>query len=118
MAAESVDEVLGAIADEHRPIVDALRVLIKKHAPSLGESIKWGNFTYHSLEKTSVNAAAIVVHKKHVNFQLWSGAHFDDPAGVLEGTGKDMRHVKLASKDDVSADVLAPLIEQAADSIA
>ena len=31
----------------------------------------------------------------HVNVGFFLGAHLDDAAGLLEGTGKNMRHVKL-----------------------
>jgi hypothetical protein len=33
--------------------------------------------------------------KKHVNVGFFHGAALADPAGLLEGTGKRMRHVKL-----------------------
>ena len=39
--------------------------------------------------------AYVDVFKSHTNVGFFYGAHLDDPAGVLEGTGKNMRHVKL-----------------------
>jgi hypothetical protein len=33
--------------------------------------------------------------RAHVNVGFFYGAALDDPAGLLEGTGKRMRHVKL-----------------------
>src|ERR1700744_4257280 len=33
----------------------------------------------------------------HVNFGFFQGASLDDPAGLLAGTGKRMRHVKVRS---------------------
>ncbi len=33
--------------------------------------------------------------KAHVNVGFFHGAELDDPAGLLEGSGKRMRHVKL-----------------------
>ena len=35
------------------------------------------------------------VFTAHVNVGFFRGATLDDPAGLLEGTGKRMRHVKL-----------------------
>jgi len=51
------------------------------------------------------------VFKAHVNVGFFHGAELDDPAGILEGTGKFMRHVKLrpGEADDMSA--LLALIE-------
>jgi hypothetical protein len=39
--------------------------------------------------------AYVDVFKSHTNIGFFYGAHLDDPAEVLEGTGKNMRHVKL-----------------------
>src|SRR5215471_13075016 len=33
--------------------------------------------------------------RAHVNVGFFKGAYLPDPAGLLEGTGKHMRHVKL-----------------------
>lgn len=40
--------------------------------------------------------AYVDVFKAHVNVGFFRGAELADPEGLLEGTGKTMRHVKLA----------------------
>lgn len=49
----------------------------------------------------------------HVNVGFFHGAELADPHGLLEGTGKFMRHVKLRPDSDVNAEALAKLIETA-----
>jgi hypothetical protein len=49
----------------------------------------------------------------HVNVGFFRGAELPDPAGLLEGTGKCMRHVKLRPDTEVDAAALAQLIEAA-----
>ena len=49
----------------------------------------------------------------HVNVGFFRGAEIADPAGLLEGTGKFMRHVKLRPEFDVDSDALTRLIETA-----
>lgn len=49
----------------------------------------------------------------HVNVGFFRGADLADPAGLLEGTGKCMRHVKLSPHGDVDAKALTELIEAA-----
>ena len=51
--------------------------------------------------------------KDHVNVGFYHGAALDDPAGLLEGKGKRMRHVKLWPGREVDADALGDLIEAA-----
>src|SRR5687768_10334059 len=49
----------------------------------------------------------------HVNVGFFHGAELADPAGLLEGTGKHMRHVKLRPDGEIDAAALARLIESA-----
>ncbi len=53
------------------------------------------------------------VFTAHVNVGLFLGAWLDDPAGLLEGTGKRMRHVKLGLGQEPDTAALAALIENA-----
>ncbi len=53
------------------------------------------------------------VFKAHVNVGFFHGAALADPAGLLEGNGKFMRHVKLRAGQPVNADALSRLIEAA-----
>ena len=53
------------------------------------------------------------VFKVHVNVGFFRGAELADPEGLLEGTGKFMRHVKLRPGCDVNAAALTKLIETA-----
>jgi hypothetical protein len=49
----------------------------------------------------------------HVNIGFFRGAELSDPNGLLQGTGKFMRHVKLRPGDDVDTTALMNLIETA-----
>ena len=51
--------------------------------------------------------------KAHVNVGFFRGAEIADPDGLLEGTGKFMRHVKIRPERDVDARALMKLIETA-----
>jgi len=49
----------------------------------------------------------------HVNVGFFRGAELADPNGLLEGTGKFMRHVKLKPGRDLDAAALTTLVETA-----
>jgi hypothetical protein len=49
----------------------------------------------------------------HVNVGFFRGAELPDPAGLLEGTGKFMRHVKLRPDRPFDSPALTALIETA-----
>ena len=49
----------------------------------------------------------------HVNVGFFLGAQLEDPAGLLEGSGKNMRHVKLRPGARIDDAALAALVEAA-----
>lgn len=57
--------------------------------------------------------AYVNVFKAHVNVGFFRGTEIADPNGLLEGTGKFMRHVKLSPERDVDAGALRNLIQTA-----
>lgn len=57
--------------------------------------------------------AYVNAFKAHVNVGFFRGAELADPHGLLVGTGRFMRHVKLRSDSDVNAAALRDLIDAA-----
>src|SRR5215211_1151447 len=53
----------------------------------------------------------------HVNVGFFGGAELADPAGLLQGTGKFMRHVKIRPGEQVDDLRLTELIEAASNQI-
>jgi hypothetical protein len=52
--------------------------------------------------------------KKHITFGFHRGTSLTDPHGLLEGTGKNLRHVKLRKMEDLRKEGLRELVEEAA----
>ncbi len=46
--------------------------------------------------------------------RFYRGTELKDPRGLLEGSGKGMRHVKVHSMKDIGEEYFAGLIKQAA----
>ncbi len=92
---EQPDE-LGAIArhwfDVIRECGDDVRELLHDDAPTA--CVADAAFAY------------VDAFTAHVNVGFFNGAGLADPTGVLQGTGKYMRHVKLRVDDDVDAEAL------------
>ena len=57
--------------------------------------------------------AYVNAFKAHVNVGFFRGAEISDPEGLLEGTGKFMRHVKLKPGCDIQATALVKLVDTA-----
>ena len=57
--------------------------------------------------------AYVDVFTHHVNVGFFRGSEIADPSGLLQGTGKLMRHVKLRSDAEIDDEGLTGLIEAA-----
>ena len=51
--------------------------------------------------------------KAHASIGFFHGAMLTDPAGLLEGAGKRMRHVKLRPGQALDTDALSDLVAEA-----
>jgi hypothetical protein len=102
---------------EHPPEIRAIEVLVRERLlatrPDLTEYVDWGNHLlgYSVGPKMADLVFAIIAHKAHVNLQLADGVDLPDPDGIVEGTGKRIRHVKLRSLEDVGRPAVQRLIE-------
>ncbi len=105
----SVDDFIRALDRERKPIAVRLRAIINQAAPKAEESIKWGSpwWTQNGY------LCCVYTAGDHVNFGLSRGAELTDKDGLLEGTGKGMRHVKIRSLDEIHKKALTTLIRQA-----
>lgn len=57
--------------------------------------------------------AYVNVFRTHVNVGFFYGAMLEDPANLLEGRGKRMRHVKVRPDRQLNASALGELIDRA-----
>ena len=75
---------------------------------------KWISVLYSTTEeRMKDNICLIVVYRDHVNLLFPRGVDLKDPRGLLEGSGKAMRHVKMLSAGDVERPGVRALIKQA-----
>lgn len=48
--------------------------------------------------------------KRHVNMQFFHGAQLANPHGLLEGTGKELRHIKIRSAADLGREGMREVV--------
>lgn len=103
---QGVDAYVKELPKEQQPIVEGLRAFIFANAPHLTEKLKWGNPTYIGRS----NVCWIISYRDHVDFGFFRGTELPDPKGILEGTGKGLRHVKIYRRDDIPEKLLRSLL--------
>lgn len=104
----NVDKYFDKLDPPVNDISLELRRLVLETLPEVREELKWNVPTY----SMSKNICSIMAHKKHVNLQLFQGAHIED-SNLLEGAGKDMRHLKYFSVDEIEGDIVRKCLKQA-----
>jgi hypothetical protein len=110
------DQALERTTDEGRAAAVAIRSLVRRLDPNVVEvvwphqgTIGWGV----GPKKMSEHYAYLAAHATHVNLGFYRGASLPDPAGLLTGTGKAMRHIPIRGPADVRRTEIAELLKAA-----
>lgn len=88
-----------------------LRALVKKTLPKSKESI---NPWHVPIFESSGPICYYMAGMNHITLGFIRGTSLPDPEGLLEGTGKNLRHVKIKSADDLKRKGLRELLKSAA----
>jgi hypothetical protein len=112
--ADPIESFFRSYEPSVEELAAGLRALVRRLVPNAEEKLHrpWKTVAYGSSKKRKF--CAISPHKSWVNLQFHNGSSLSDPSGLLEGTGKSMRHVKIATKADLDRAALAGLIREAA----
>ena len=106
----AIDTWFAAQREDLRPLAEAWFARMRQRGGDVRELMHDGCPT------ACVDDAAfgyVNAFRDHVNVGFFFGALLNDPARLLEGTGKRGRHVKLRPGRDVDAAALAQLVDAA-----
>ncbi|MCZ4271514.1 DUF1801 domain-containing protein [Maritalea porphyrae] len=110
---DSVDAYIADKSEVVQTLLVSLRELVNTHLPDSKEGMKWGAPVYKNKHDTPV--VYLYGGKDHANLGFVHGAKLDDPENLLEGKGKDGRHIKIYAQSDIIVPHLIPLLHQCAD---
>ncbi|MFZ0829969.1 MAG: DUF1801 domain-containing protein [Thermoplasmata archaeon] len=83
--------------------------MIRREAPALKVEMHWG----HPWLVGTDMVCLVGAFSHHVGVEFWRGSTIPDPDHLLEGTGKNLRHVRLRTLEEASSPKLARLIARA-----
>jgi hypothetical protein len=107
----SFDEYFADQLPKNRSIIRILRTFVKRVAPGLKESVKWGNGCW---VMGNVPVAYVYSVPDYVQFGFFRGSGLKDPQRILEGKGQYVRHIKVRKASDIDEDTFRVLLQQAA----
>lgn len=96
--------------EELRPIAEKWFTAVKNSGTE-AEDIFHDNYPIVCVDQAPF--AYVNAFTKHVNLGFFYGAYLPDPAGLLEGTGKHMRHIQLRPGTTYEEKEMLRLIELA-----
>ncbi|HYF14576.1 MAG TPA: DUF1801 domain-containing protein [Phycisphaerales bacterium] len=110
--ANGVNEWFAALPKGQGPALAAVRKMVLASSKGVDEEMKWGRPCYSS------GSAGLFCYlhstRNHGTLGFHKGASLKDPKALLEGAGKEMRHIKIKSMGDVDAAAFKALLKQAA----
>ena len=114
----TVEELLASHTPQVGAIVEKARELVLSVYPEAVEQVdsSYHLLTYGRGRKMGERLWYIAPFKMHVNLGFMQGIELHDPSGLLEGTGKNLRHVKLRSVEDVDGPALRALLKASLDA--
>ena len=110
------DDLMEDVPTEWETVARRLRDRVLDVHPQVVEVVRLGdNAASYGVgpKKMSETYCYIMPQKRWVNLGFFYGAELPDPNGLLEGTGKRLRHVKVRSLAAVDDPALRTLIEAA-----
>ena len=113
---DEVSKFLQGYNGEVRDLALRVRELVLKTMPSAQEKVYtgWQTIGYSHSGGMKSQFCAISPQRDRVNVYFNRGTDLSDPEHLLEGTGKQMRHVKVRTLADAQSKGLRALIKHAA----
>lgn len=112
--AEIVATHLSGLEEPSRPAVERLVELILDVLPDAQHDRKWGRLTFTRESDWHHWICAVSPARKAVRLVLHKGALLADPRGVMEGEARYSRSISFCSAEQVDAEVVAPILREAA----
>jgi hypothetical protein len=112
------DEALSGSSSQVEAIARQLRASIIEIYPDVVE-VPWPNQKIIGYgvgpKKMSEHFCYIAAQREYVNLGFYYGAVLPDPEGLLEGTGKNLRHIKVREVVEVAQPAIRKMIEVSLD---
>lgn len=107
---EEISDFINNAPDNQKQIMKSIRQLIHESVNGVKEDFKWGRpvFSYGK------DFAYLKTAKAYVTLGFFNVQKLEDKNNLLEGTGKDMRHIKIKNPDDIDKELLKIWFQAAA----
>lgn len=99
---KQVTDYINNSPEEQKIIMERIREIIHKSVPDVLEEFKWSRPVF-TLKK---DFAYLKTAKAYVTLGFFNSNNIKEETYLLEGTGKDMRHIKIKKVEEINSKLL------------
>lgn len=105
---QAVNEYMASSNAEQQAIMETIITLMRKEVPDATAQIKWGRPVFSK----GKDFAYVKTAKTYLSLGFFNAGRISTQRELLEGTGKDMRHIKLRTAADVDSRLLTQWLKE------
>ena len=110
---QTIDHYIAGCDAAVVPLLNDLRAYIAASLPGATEGMKYGAPCFYNAKGAKV--IYLFGSRDHVNFGFLRSAELSDPDGLLTGSGKPSKHIKLQPGQPLDTATLDAFVRQCAD---
>jgi hypothetical protein len=110
---ETIDELFPATSAAVRVILAEIRRMVRNTLPDATETFYHGALGYGQTPSGFERILYIAPQNGYANLGFFFGVGVADPTGLLEGSGKRMRHIKIRTPLAAQNPALIPMAQEA-----
>ncbi|MBU2018534.1 MAG: DUF1801 domain-containing protein [Bacteroidetes bacterium] len=99
---KQITEYINSSPEKQKEILSSIRSLIHQHVKNVTEEFKWSRPVF----KLKKDFAYLKTNKNYCSLGFMKAHKINDVNNLLEGTGKDMRHIKVYSITDFNEELI------------
>jgi hypothetical protein len=113
--ADEFNALVRQYSPQLQKLARRVRQFVRSEMPGAVEQVKGGWHAVWYGTTAKMNDIVVVIHlqDRYVNLEFSGGASLPDPAKLLEGTGKNMRHVKIRDEKALARPEFLALVRAA-----
>ncbi len=100
-------EFIATLEPDKQAIVRALHKAAQNVSKDVTEGVKWNALCFFKGDRAFVG---IMPYKNYVSVFFDRGSNMTDELGILEGSGKQMRHIKIHTMEEIAKKNVADYI--------
>ena len=117
LSEKQLSKFVAKFEPKHRALIGSVRRALRKRLPTANELV-WDNYNffvvgYSPTERPSDSILSLAAASNGVGLSFYRGSTLPDPQGILQGSGKQNRFIRLESAKTIARHAVEAVIAAA-----